>query len=221
MNKEKDHQKHLLDASIEIAEQERRRIAANLHDKIGITLNVLKINLSRLEKTGLKKDDKNEIITQSKELIDNSIDTVRAIYNDIIPPTLINLGFVKGLKEIARQLNASGTDVIFEPKEENLDFNKDKQLQLYRLVKEVLNNTVRHAKPKFIEINTEMHENNVLVSILHNGMSMTTNRIKELAGVSKGIILKSILTRAELMDANIEFTQTAQGLACVMIEVRL
>jgi signal transduction histidine kinase len=222
INKEKDHQKKLLDATLEIGERERRKIAANLHDDIGINLNVLKINLSRLQRPNSTKEDREDIFVQSKEIIDGSIDTVRTIYNDILPPTLMNLGFIKGLREICRQLNVSGTcEVKFDPSIPDIDFDKNTQLQLYRIVKEVLNNTIRHAKPSFIEINIENTENNLLVIILHNGISITTEKIKKLAETSTGIGLKSILTRTELINAAIDFTQTDSGMAKVMIDVKL
>jgi two-component system NarL family sensor kinase len=220
INSEKEHQKQLLDASLEIAEKERRKIAANLHDDIGITLNVVKINLSRLKKNADKKDVVEEIVSESNSMIDGSIETVRTIYNDIIPPTLIKLGFVKGVREICRQLNASGVDISLNSTSEDLELEKSKELQLYRLVKEVLNNTIRHAKPQFIEINIELNENDLIVIILHDGMGITTHKIKQLAEKSTGIGLKSILTRTGLLNANIDFSIPTPGKAKVTIQCK-
>lgn len=219
INSEKNHQKQLLDASLEIAEQERRKIAANLHDDIGITLNVVKINLGRLKKNLDNKEVIDAIVAESNSMIDGSIDTVRTIYNDIIPPTLIKLGFVKGIKEICRQLNLSGAaKVSLNSGWEDLELEKNRELQLYRLIKEVLNNTVRHAKPQFIEINIEFIENNLIVIILHDGMAITTKEIKKLAAKSTGIGLKSILTRSGLLNADIDFSTTNDGKAQVTIK---
>jgi len=219
---ENKHQKKLLDASLEIAEQERVKIAVNLHDDIGITLSVLKLNLSRLKKNINKAEVFDEIIAASNKNIDDSLDTVRTIYNDIIPPTLMNLGFVKGLKEVCNQLNyASGTEIIFKSAEENIEFEKKIKIQLYRLIKEVLNNTVKHAKPSLIEINIENKENNLIVIILHNGMGITTDMIKKFAETSTGLGLKSILTRAQLINANIDFTIIAPEKAQVIITTPL
>ncbi len=204
---ENKHQKKLLDASLEIAEQERVKIAVNLHDDIGITFNVLKMNLSRLKKNIDKKEVFDEIIAASSKNIDDSMETVRSIYNDILPPTLTNMGFVKGLKEVCNQISkTSELEIIFHSEEENIEFDKKIKIQLYRLVKEVLNNTVKHAKPTLIEINIQNKENNLIVTILHNGMGITTKEITKLAGTSTGLGLKSILTRTELINAGIDFT---------------
>lgn len=222
INSEKNHQKQLLDASLEIAEQERRKIAANLHDDIGITLNVVKINLSRLKKNSDNKEVIDEIVSESNQMIDGSIETVRTIYNDIIPPTLIKLGFVKGIREICRQLNLSGAvKVSLNAGWENLELEKNTELQLYRLIKEVLNNTIRHAKPRFIEINIEFAENNLIVIILHDGMGITTKEIKKLAAKSMGIGLKSILTRTGLLNASIDFSVISKERAQVTIKCKV
>jgi len=217
---ENKHQKKLLDASLEIAEQERVKIATNLHDDIGITLNVLKLNLSRLKKNIDNKAVFEEIVTASYKNIDDSLDTVRTIYNDIIPPTLMNLGFVKGLKEVCRQINAVGeTEITFNCEEENIEF--DKKIQLYRLTKEILNNTVKHAKPSAIEIKIEKAGAYLVINILHNGIGITTNEIKQFADRSTGLGLKSILTRAQLINATLEFTTPNKKQAEVLIKTQI
>ncbi|MBA3683209.1 MAG: hypothetical protein H0W73_18895 [Bacteroidetes bacterium] len=216
---ENKHQKKLLDASLEIAEQERVKIATNLHDDIGITLNVLKLNLSRLKKNIENKAVFEEIVTASYKNIDDSLDTVRTIYNDIIPPTLMNLGFVKGLKEVCRQINAVGeTEVTFNCEEENIEFDKKIKIQLYRLTKEVLNNTVKHAKPKTIEIKIEQKKQDLIILIQHNGIGITTQMIHQFAERSTGLGLKSIITRSQLINAILDFTIINKNQAQVLIK---
>lgn len=216
---ENKHQKKLLDASLEIAEQERVKIATNLHDDIGITLNVLKLNLSRLKKNIDNKAVFEEIVTASYKNIDDSLDTVRTIYNDIIPPTLMNLGFVRGLKEVCRQINAAGeTEITFNCEEENIEFDKKIKIQLYRLTKEILNNTVKHAKPLAIEIKIAKVRTDLVINIIHNGLGITTDEIKKFAERSTGLGLKSILTRAQLINATLQFTIPNKKQAEVLIK---
>lgn len=215
---ENKHQKKLLDASLEIAEQERVKIATNLHDDIGITLSVLKLNLSRAKKNIDNKAVFDEIISASNKNIDDSLDTVRSIYNDIMPPTLMKLGFVKGIKELCNQINYAGaSEISFSTVQENMEFDKKIELQLYRLVKEVLNNTVKHGKPNSIELNIEIKDNKLIVIILHNGIGITTEVIKKLSEQSTGLGLKSILTRTQLINATIDFSILNNQMAKVII----
>jgi len=203
---EKDHQKKLLDASLEVAEQERQKIAVNIHDEVGLNLSILKINLNKLINSR-DKEVMDGIVSTSYALIDDSIEIVRGIYNDIRPKTLITMGLVAAIRELVREINISGAAEVsvFCHKEVSIH-DKSRELQLHRLIKEVLNNTLRHAKPSFIEINIENIENKLGVSILHNGMKITTEKIKELAEKSKGLGLKSIFTRIGLLEADIAFT---------------
>jgi len=217
---ENKHQKKLLDASLEIAEQERIKIATNLHDDIGITLSVLKLNLSRAKKNINNIAVFDEIISDSNKNIDDSLDTVRSIYNDIMPPTLMKLGFVKGIKELCNQINYTDTtEISFSTAQENMEFDKKIELQLYRLVKEVLNNTIKHGKPSIIEINIEINGSCLLVTMLHNGLGITTEAIKKLSEQSTGLGLKSILTRTQLINAIIDFTILNDQIAKVTINV--
>lgn len=205
-NFEKDHQKKLLDASPEIAEQERQNIAVNLHDEVGLNLSILKINFSKLE-TPHEQEVTESILATSYALIENSMDIIRTIHKDIRPRTLMTLGLIAAIRELAREINISkAAEVIVSSRHEAVISDKNIEMQLYRLIKEVLNNTLKHAKPAFIEINIEFNENNLIVTILHNGMGITTQRIEELAKNSKGLGLKSIFTRTELLKASLVFT---------------
>ncbi len=205
-NAEREHKEELLRTSLEIAEKERQRIAANLHDDIGITLNVVKINLKRFEKNIDKRDIVEEIVNESNQMIDRSLETVRAIHNDIVPVTLLKLGLIRAIMEICRQLEKSLSLDLHLSTEDYIFNDKDRELQLYRLIKEVLNNTVRHGKPQFIEINIQRSENTLIVIILHDGIGITTEQVKEFAKKSTGIGLRSILNRSGLLNADLQFS---------------
>ncbi len=220
--REQEHQKRLLDASLEIAEQERTKIAANIHDDVGMLLNVLKLNLRRAQKNVSSHEVITEILNTSFGIIDSSIDTIRTISNDLMPPTLINLGFVKGMKELCRQINLSDTvEVNFISEQETIELDKRTELQVYRLIKEVLNNTIKHAKPTYIEIVTETTQEKLLVNILHNGTGITTESLKKLAETSTGLGLKSIFTRTQLINARLEFLIVDNKTARVILETPL
>lgn len=205
-NSEKDHQKRLLQASLEIAEQERQTIAANLHDEVGLNLSILKINFSKLEQANQDPETSENILATSYALIENSMEIIRTIHRDIRPRTLMTLGLVAAIRELAREINVSrAAEVVVHSRDTIVITDKNIEMQMHRLIKEVLNNTLRHAKPLFIEINIEYEGNNLRVTILHNGMGITTERIKELARNSRGLGLKSIFTRTELLNGSVEY----------------
>lgn len=218
INNEKDHQQKLLSASLEIAEKERQKIATNVHDEVGLALNVLKLNFNQIQKNAGKTEMVTSLVESSYGLIDSSMEIVRSIYNDIMPRTLMSLGLARAIKDLCRQIKLSGgAEVDFFCVDDLGISDKNTELQLYRLIKEVLNNTIRHAKPAFIEINMENTENRLNVIILHNGLGITTQEIIRLSENSKGLGLKSILTRIGLLNGTIEFSESEDGRAQVEI----
>lgn len=218
INNEKDHQQKLLSASLEIAERERQKIATNVHDEVGLALNVLKLNFNQIQKNAGKTELVTSLVESSYGLIDSSMEIVRSIYNDIMPRTLMSLGLARAIKDLCRQIKLSGgAEVDFFCVDDLGISDKNTELQLYRLIKEVLNNTIRHAKPAFIEINMEITGNRLNVIILHNGLGITTQEIIRLSENSKGLGLKSILTRIGLLNGTIEFSESEDGRAQVEI----
>jgi two-component system, NarL family, sensor kinase len=206
VNAEKEHQKQLLEAALDVAEIERQKIAVNLHDEVGFNLSILKLNFNKLDLNHADAEMRENILATSYALIENSMDVVRGIHNDIRPRTLMSLGLIAAIKELVREINTAGFSEAHLICKEVIEIkDKNSELQLHRLIKELLNNTLRHAKPAFIEINIENIENDLRVIILHNGMGITNDKIKVLAKNSKGLGLKSILTRKELLNAEIDF----------------
>lgn len=206
MNTEKEHQRKLLDAAVEIAEQERLKMASNIHDDVGMLLNVLKLNLDKIRKNVDKKEVFDKMIASSFDILDNSIVSIRAISNDLVPSILVNLGLVKSLKELSSQVNVSGAVMVSLVSEvESIPIDQKTELQVYRLMKEILNNTIKHAEPSYIGISIETKESTLAILITHDGKGITTGSIKKMADVSTGLGLKSILTRTQFINAKLDF----------------
>lgn len=220
IDNENRHQKQLLEASLEVAEQERTKVAANMHDDVGMMLNVLKMNLNRAHKSLDDRSLLEEILNASYGILDNSIETIRAISNDLMPPTLIKLGFVKGISELCRQINLSEVILInHSVSSDDISFDKKIEFQLYRLIKEIINNTIKHTGAKQINLEIKQDVKNLHVCIAHDGKGITTQEIVELSKISKGLGLKSILSRAKLINAIVNYEIPDNGMARVTIDV--
>ena len=222
VNMEKFHQGRIISASMEVAEEERRKIAKNLHDDIGIVFQVLKINLNRIKKNIGKAETVDDLVFNSSEMIDESMDVVRAIYHDIVPKTLSVSGLDPTLRQLCKQLRDSANiSVNYTSPEQNIRLDEMRELQFYRLIKEVLNNTLKHANPLQMNLAMSKTENILTVTLQHNGKGITTEEIRELAKKSKGLGLKSIITRSELLSACIDFMVPEPGNPLVVIRMLL
>jgi two-component system, NarL family, sensor kinase len=226
---EKDHvinereiklQKDLLHASLEIAEQERNKIAANIHDDIGMALHVMKVNISRIKRN--IKDDKlvYEVLSDTENLVSNTITITRVLSYDLMPPTLISLGFMEGLDYLVRYIASTKImEVELRTEKEHVTIEERTKLHLYRLVKEIFNNIIKHTKAKKATINVSFHANIMNIIIEHNGKGITNEAIQRLAESSRGIGLKSIIGRSQLINATVQYVIVDEGKSKVIIEI--
>jgi len=217
---ENKYQRELLSAAIQVEEKERERIAKNIHDDVGTLLNVLKLNLSKISRNA-----KNEELTQKLSnvnllLLEDSIQSIRGIAKDLVPPTLVKLGYIKALNELCKHINNSGQiSVNFIQSNLETRLPEQTELQLYRLTQELLNNIIKHAGAK--EITIELKPANAFYNLLisHNGRGITNAQVHELSKEQKGLGLKSIQSRAQLINASVTYNAPLNGLANIAVEL--
>ena len=219
---ENKHQRELLDAAIEIAEQERKKISANIHDDVGLTLNVIKLNFSKIHRNLNDKELVDTLLKNNSNLLDETITSIRSISHDLMPPTLVNLGYKKGISEMCKQINSSGQmSILFTTDQNEITLSKKNELQLYRLVKEVVNNIIKHASATKVEINLTVNNKNLNTLITHNGNGITTEMVKELSESAKGLGIKSIMSRAQLTNSIIQYLTLGTNESKITIETPL
>jgi two-component system, NarL family, sensor kinase len=217
---ENRHQKELLNASMEVAEQEREKIAKNIHDDVGTLLNVIRLQMTKLSRNASDAAKTEALVKESLTMVDESIQTVRGIAHDLMPPTLVKLGFDKGIAELCRQINASGqlkTECTIDTNDRRLPARSE--LQLYRAVREVINNILKHSKATALEVSVRATDESLHVRIHHNGVGISNEAATQLAHTDKGVGLKSIQSRIQLVNGTIQYLQKGQADSEVLIEV--
>jgi signal transduction histidine kinase len=204
---EKNHQQALLQSSIDIMETERRRIAQDLHDEIGASLTALKIYSGQIAQTTDNQTDIIEINQQSRALIEKTIQNVRIITRDLLPATLEHFGLEVAIQESIEQLNHQATtQVIFNhqiPKGQRLAATIE--LALYRIARELLNNTYRYAEANHIrlEINYLAKSQEIRVFYQDNGKGFDFQGFMN-PQAKVGLGLKSIETRVQALNGKID-----------------
>ena len=203
---ETSYQHLLLSNTTEAAEAERKKIASNIHDDVGMMLNVLKLNLTKIERN--KEDDvlvKN-ILHDSKEIIQETITSIRSISQDLIPATLIKVGFIPGIEEMCSQINtATNLKIELKSNLKEASIGKKNELQIYRLIKEILNNIIKHADASVACIYLDQNEHSLITLITHNGIGIDTQTAKRLSESTNGIGLKSIFSRVQVTNSTIKY----------------
>ncbi|MBN2262577.1 MAG: PAS domain S-box protein [Prolixibacteraceae bacterium] len=186
-----DREKLVYSAALRAEEKERLRLSRELHDGLGPLLSTLKIYFEAMG----KHPNNDEIKKRIGNTIEESIRSVREISNNLSPYVLQNLGVVKAL-------NAFVDKIVFTNKisiklDSNFDkrFDEDIEITVYRLVTELINNTLKHAQAKNIEV--IMHLNNLKLNIAYrdNGIGFDISSHK----IDEGIGLFNMKSRIEKM----------------------
>ncbi len=135
-----------------VREQEKKRIALEIHDELGQMLTALKMDLSILQEgvsTGRLKSqiEMTGQLDSSIRLIDNAIDTVRKIATDLRPGILDHLGFEAAILDLGKSFEKrSGIQCTVDAKLGNIKLGQEQAIALYRIMQESLTNVARHSK---------------------------------------------------------------------------
>jgi Signal transduction histidine kinase len=145
-------EKMFLKAIIQTEEKERKRFAKDLHDGLGPILSTVKMSISTLENMNQDKVTK-EIVENTNLAINEAIKSIKEISNNLSPHILDNFGLLRALRNFINKINV--TQVIKINLASNIGddrFDSDIEVVLYRVICELINNTIKHSKAKNIEI---------------------------------------------------------------------
>jgi two-component system NarL family sensor kinase len=206
-------------AILDAEEKERRRIAQDLHDGVGQLLSAAKLNLSNLESKITTYDEAQKVAMQNAlSLVDDSVKEVRAVSHNMMPNTLIKLGLTSAIREFITKLG-SAPSLKVDLEIIGLDSRLENQLEtvLYRVIQEIVNNIIKHAKASHISMQIIKHETELNVLIEDNGVGFDTSNIENFEGIG----LKGIQTRIEYLNGSVHFDSTLGRGTTVIIDVPL
>lgn len=190
-------------AEISAMEKERARIAADLHDDLGPVLSVVKFQIDHVEQ--LQADEKLELVKASKQL-DELITRMREVANDLMPSALHRKGLVSAVSEFVRTASAAHDIPIDFLAVEGLVISEEKSINIYRVMQEVIHNSIKHAKAGRIEVVFTLQTNFLKITCRDNGLGFD-HAIALKSG--DGIGLRSIRNRTEIMGGHMEVASKA------------
>ncbi len=179
MRKIQKYQKKLKKLNTELTlveERERRRIAENLHDSLGQTLSLAYLKLSSIDNREFP-DDISTKIDEIFRLLNKAINESRVLTYDLSPPILYELGLIPTFKWRLEQFAANNkinTKLIGE--EINLVIKKEIAIFIYRIVNELLQNIVKHARATEILLEVKEKKNKYLITVQDNGVGFNNDK---------------------------------------------
>ncbi|MFN8345278.1 MAG: histidine kinase [Spirosomataceae bacterium] len=214
---EVQYQQELIDSTLEGIESERKRLARDLHDEIGAALSAMRLLVGQMPAESKVSPEITVLTDKYKSLIDATIDNVRRISNDLLPSGLEEFGLsyaIEGLCEKSLEL----TDADIQWSIEDIPEASSKlNLMLYRLVQELLNNTIKYAEATQIDISVTKVQNRLQLSYTDNGKGFTYDE----AYRKKSLGLKNIETRTRMFDGTLEYKTQRDAGVSVKVSVPL
>jgi signal transduction histidine kinase len=211
-NLQKEYEADLLRTQLEVQEETMRTIAADLHDNIGQLLSLTSLTLGSItaadEKTARKVDD-------SQQLVRRSIKELRQLANLLHGEKIIETGLVDAIKYEVDWLKRSGTYTVkFDNRiEGDQAVSPEKDLILFRLLQEVINNIIKHALATEITITLDHSPDHMLLSITDNGVGFAMEEVK------KGMGLANLSKRARAIHGEIDIISAIDKGTAIGIKV--
>jgi len=212
MERLREHQQNqLIESAVRSEEGERHRIAEMLHDEVGALLSSSRIFLVEMNTNNLSEDDKKDH-AKVKEMIDESIQKVRTISHNLHSTILKEFGLNEAVRHFMKKITGGMVvNSTVDLDDEYQISNAETDLAVYRIVQELVNNLIKHAQPRLINITSSLRENQLQLQIQHNGEGLTQEQFEELRFKPAGLGLKNIQNRIILLKGNILFTQLSTG----------
>ena len=194
------HQKELLHATINSQEEERKRIGSDLHDEVGSALSTLRMYIQKFtDEPDAGKPS--EFGIKSRSMIDSIITNTRNISHDLSPITGGAYGLGDALEDHCDQVNEAGKlEISLSIANENIlnQLNLTHALALYRVIRELIKNTVTHAEAKHIAIDFKDNAGQLYLTYKDDGKGM------EKTTSQKGMGMNNIESRLGMIGASYE-----------------
>jgi PAS domain S-box-containing protein len=195
--KERSVEIQKLSAHLENAqEEERTRIAREIHDELGQQLTGLKMDAFVVAKN--IEDDKKKAadkVNEMVKLIDFAIKTVRRISSDLRPGVLDDLGLMAAIEWQGQEFEKrTGIKLVFESDLSDLNPERNLSTNVFRVYQEILTNVMRHAKASLVETKLAVNENNIILEVKDNGQGFNFEEVKNkgslgLVGMKERVLL--------------------------------
>ncbi|SDC87344.1 Signal transduction histidine kinase [Algoriphagus faecimaris] len=200
-------EKNKLKAVIEAEEKERSRIARELHDGLGQSLTAAKIFVGNLGKNPKSEEDE-KFKEKSMGLLSKSIQEVRQISHNLMPKNFEGQGLIPALEEMEELINKTHqVDFRLNLSPLNLKLTKENQVHLYRIVQELVNNSLKHGAISQIELTVKEDEGTLRINYRDDGPGLSEGMLKN----STGIGWQNMTTRAGFLGGSIKLYPTNHG----------
>lgn len=194
-----------LEGLLEGEENERKRIAEELHDGIAGDLLAIKFNLSNLNVT-YESPANIGVLQEVSQIIDNSCIQIREISHNLSPSSISNFGLLQTVENLCKKIESIyKIKTNFNFSGDEIDINKNVETHIYRIIQELVNNLVKHSKATVADVSISYEKPQITISVQDNGTGFSEEQ------TSNGIGLSNIDSRIRFLNAQIKKESHKKG----------
>ena len=189
-------------------EKERTRLAKDLHDGLGGMLSGIKHSLNAMKGNLVMTPENHQAFERSMDMLDSSIREMRRVAHNMMPEALVKFGLDTALKDFCNDINQSGTLHINYQSIglENIEVEQTTSITIYRILQELVNNTMKHAAAKSAIVQVSKTDNAISITVEDDGKGFNTLVLEG----TKGIGWSNIQSRVEYLKGKLD-VQSATG----------
>ncbi|MDA3819462.1 MAG: sensor histidine kinase [Candidatus Delongbacteria bacterium] len=197
----REAEKQLLSSVIVTEESERKRLARELHDGLGPLMSGIRMSVSALQKQ-LTNEKQKQIAGNANKLVQEALKSVKDISTNLSPHMLENFGLVQALKNFINKISASSElSITFNTTLKNKKFPHKIEIIVYRVICEMLTNTVKHAAASRVSIDIEQTKNALLIDYSDDGKGFN---LQDMFNKKQGMGLSNMYSRVASINGSVD-----------------
>ena len=212
----------LLNATIETQEKERKRISQDLHDEIGAQLSTAKLGVGKIIRLSKEMAMVGDQAMETKNMLDEIISNVRQLSRELLPATLEEFGLEVTFEELRKRVEANADfELNFNIEHKIPRMEVRKELYLYRVVQELLNNAIKHSQATVIELNATLTGDRLYLEFKDNGVGFDMSKLQQNNGSARGLGLYNIESRISMLNAKMSYDSAPQQGTRIGIDLQI
>lgn len=214
---EKEKQLTATEGVLKGEEQERTRLAKDLHDGLGGMLSGIKYSFANMKGNLVMTADNALAFERSMDMLDSSIKEMRRVAHNLMPEALVKFGLDTAVKDFCNDINQSGAlKVNYQSIGlENVEIQQTTAIAIYRIVQELLNNTIKHAAATNAIVQLTKSDNNISITVEDDGKGFDTSILQ----AAKGIGWDNIQHRVNFLKGKLDIHSKPGKGTSVLVEL--
>jgi signal transduction histidine kinase len=197
----RESETRVLQAIMQTEERERRQLAKDLHDGIGPLLSNIKMSVSALDKSQIIGFNRT-VVDNISTLINESITALKYTSNNLSPHILDNFGLASAVNSFTENINRLGKiEITFNNNVENTRFESQIETNLYRIICELFQNTVKHANASKVSLLVHYNEGKIIIQYFDDGIGFDPEDAIKMSGMG----ISNMKSRLKALNGEIEF----------------